>query len=193
MAERHSSGLEQFVSALRELSAPKILDLSGANQSNLDFLSRYGSPTSDEFASAMSAAFGNDADMFARQSDPLQVETFCRMSLNFSPETFDGILVWDRLEYAGPELLGDTIAHLFEIARPGSLLLCYFHADPISKTVPVTQYKIIDAKTIHPVHRETLRPTQFHSNRAIERMFQNFQTVKFFLTRDHIREVIVRR
>jgi hypothetical protein len=193
MHQRNSSGLEQFVAALRERVSPRILDLSGANQANLDFLSRYGTLTSDEFANAMTTAFGIGPDFFAQQSDPLQVEAFCKLSLDYPLDTFDGLLVWDRLEYAGPELLGDTISHLHEIARPGALMLCYFHADSAAKTVPVTQYRIVDAKTIQSAEREMTRPTQFHSNRAIERMFQNFQSVKFFLTRDHIREVIVRR
>ena len=193
MPERNSSGLDQFVASLRELVSPRILDLSGANQNNLDFLSRYGTPTSDEFANAMTTAFGQGPELFTRQSDPLQVEQFCRLSLDYETGTFDGILVWDRLEYAGPELLGDIISHLREIARPGALMLCYFHADAGAKEVPVTQYRIVDAKTIQSAERETRRPTIFHSNRAIERMFQNFQSVKFFLTRDHIREVIVRR
>ena len=34
---------------------------------------------------------------------------------------------------------------------------------------------------------------QFFNNRALERMFQNYGAVKFFLTRDHLREVIVKR
>jgi hypothetical protein len=193
MHERNSSGLEQFVASLRESVSPRILDLSGANQNNLDFLSRYGVPTSDEFANAMTTAFGEGPDLFAHQSDPLRVEQFCRLSLDHEAETFDGILVWDRLEYAGPELLGDIVAHLREIAKPGAMLLCYFHADAAAKEFPVTQFRIRDAKTIQSSERDRMRPTQFHSNRAIEKMFQNFQSVKFFLTRDHIREVIVRR
>jgi hypothetical protein len=37
------------------------------------------------------------------------------------------------------------------------------------------------------------KPAQIFNNRSLERLFQDFQSVKFFLTRDHLREVIVRR
>jgi hypothetical protein len=101
--------------------------------------------------------------------------------------------VWDSLEYLGPQLLEDVVSHLYDIARPGAYLLCYFHADQSATTVPVNQFRILDPKTIQTATRHASRPTQFYSNRVIERMFQNFRSVKFFLTRDHLREVIVRR
>jgi lysyl-tRNA synthetase class 2 len=34
---------------------------------------------------------------------------------------------------------------------------------------------------------------QIFNNRSLEKLFQDFQSVKFFLTRDRLREVIVRR
>jgi hypothetical protein len=43
------------------------------------------------------------------------------------------------------------------------------------------------------VDRGRRRPAQFFNNRSLERLFQDFQSVKFFLTRNHLREVIVRR
>jgi len=34
---------------------------------------------------------------------------------------------------------------------------------------------------------------QYFNNRSLEKLFQKFHSVKFFLTRDSLREVIVRR
>lgn len=191
---RNSNGLDQFVAALREHGGtPEILDLSGANQANLDFLAARGRLTSDEFTYAATTAFGSSGDFFTNQSDPRHIETFCKLSLDYPPDSFDGILVWDCLEYLAPELLEEVVQHLFDISRPGTSLLCYFHADQAATKVPVTQFRIIDSKTIQTATRQVTRPTQFYSNRVIERTFQKFQSVKFFLTRDHLREVIVRR
>lgn len=190
---RTSNGLDQFVTALREHGGtPAILDLSGANQWNLDFLAARGRLTSDEFTYAATQAFSS-GDFFANQSDPARVNTFCKLSLDYPPDSFDAILIWDSLEYLAPELLEEVVAHIHSISRPGALLLCYFHADQTAASIPVTQFRIIDSKTIQTATRTTVRPTQFYSNRAVEKLFQNFQSVKFFLTRDHLREVIVRR
>lgn len=191
---RNSNGLDQFVSGLREHGGtPDILDLSGANQWNLDFLSARGRLTSDEFTHAATSAFGAGGNFFANQADSRHIEVFCKLSLDYPPDSFDAILVWDCLEYLAPELLEEVVTHLYDISRPGALLLCYFHADQAATQIPVTQFRIIDSKTIQTATRQITRPTQFYTNRAIERIFQNFQSVKFFLTRDHLREVIVRR
>ena len=182
------------MSALRDHGdSPEILDLSGANQWNLDFLSARGRLTSDEFTHAATTAFGKGGDFFSNQSDSRAIEAFCKLSLDYPPNSFDAILVWDCLEYLAPDLLEEVVAHLYDVARPGALLLCYFHADQSATSIPVSQFRIIDSKTIQTATRQTTRPTQFYSNRAVERIFQNFQSVKFFLTRDHLREVIVRR
>ena len=158
-----------------------------------NLLSARGRLTSDEFTYAATTAFGTSGDFFANQADSRHIETFCKLSLDYKPDSFDGVLIWDCLEYLAPELLEEVVSHLFEIARPGASLLCYFHADQNATKVPITQFRIIDSKTIQTATRQLSRPTQFYSNRAVERIFQNFQSVKFFLTRDHLREVIVRR
>ena len=41
--------------------------------------------------------------------------------------------------------------------------------------------------------REERRPVQYFNNRHLEKIFQEFASVKFFLTRDNLREVIVKR
>jgi hypothetical protein len=40
--------------------------------------------------------------------------------------------------------------------------------------------------------RGSRKRAQFFNNRGLEKLFQD-QTVKFFLTRDNLREIIVRR
>src|SRR5438128_2171072 len=90
---RTSNGLDQFVAAMREHGgAPDILDLSGANQWNLDFLSTRARLTSDEFTYAATTAFGSSGDFFANQADSRHIETFCKLSLDYPPDSFDGVL-----------------------------------------------------------------------------------------------------
>ena len=42
-------------------------------------------------------------------------------------------------------------------------------ADQTATKVPVSQFRIIDSKTIQTATRQVTRPTQFYSNRAVER------------------------
>ena len=54
-------------------------------------------------------------------------------------------------------------------------------------------YRIQDSRTLTLAPRGIRMPAQFFNNRALERLFQDYQSTKFFLTRDNLREVIVRR
>jgi hypothetical protein len=36
-------------------------------------------------------------------------------------------------------------------------------------------------------------PAQLFNNRTLEKLFHRFESVKFFLTREHLREVIIKR
>ena len=98
------------------------------------------------------------------------------------------------LEYLSPPLLAVVVERLRGMLRPGSSLLA---AVPRSRSAPTTvpcySFRIHDQRTIQFAARGRRQPAQFFNNRSLERLFQDFKSVKFFLTRDHLREVIVRR
>jgi hypothetical protein len=68
-----------------------------------------------------------------------------------------------------------------------------FHAEERVETIATYSYRIANRKTITLSPRGRRRPAQFFNNRSLEKLFSDFESVKFFLTRDHLREVIVRR
>ncbi len=190
---RNSSGLEQFIQSLGGRTELFLLDLAGANQSNIDFLTSLGHRLySDDIVRTLENAFGN-GDFFANQNDPVLTRQFFDQGLNFPEQQFDGALLWDTLQFLAPPLLQLTVDRIFHILRPGAYLLAFFNADEKVKTAPLCSYRITDHKTLSLRPRGQVRPVQFLNNRGIEKLFQNFQSVKFFLTRDHLREVIVRR
>ena len=51
----------------------------------------------------------------------------------------------------------------------------------------------VDAKTLLLTPRCQRPPSQHFTTRSLEKLFARYQQVKFFLTRDNIREVLVRR
>ena len=46
--------------------------------------------------------------------------------------------------------------------------------------------------TLHVTQLGARRPTQLFNNRSLEKLFDRFASVKFFLTREQLREVIVK-
>jgi hypothetical protein len=191
---RNSHGLDQFFGSICGRTGLNILDLAGASQSNITFITQLGHRLySDDILRTLSTSFGADQDFFLRQADPERAEYFLKQSLDFLDDTFDGALVWETLQYLAPPLLQLTVDRLYRILRPGAYLLSFFSADEKAKAIPVHSYRIQDSKTLQLADRGEARPAQFFNNRAIERLFQNFESVKFFLTRDNQREVIARR
>jgi SAM-dependent methyltransferase len=191
---RNSNGLDQFCASLEVRPGLSILDFSGISQSTVTFITEYGHGLySDDFGRQLDQCFGTTGDFYENQSNPLLVSRFMEAALDFDDQSFDGALVWDSLQFLTPSLLQTVVAKLHRILRPGSNLLAVFHADERVENVPTWSYRIQDRKTVMMAHRAQRRPAQVFNNRSLEKLFQDFESVKFFLTRDHLREVLVRR
>lgn len=190
---RPSNGLDQFFTSLSHRSGLTILDFAGASQENISFITSMGHRlSSEDFVRSIEQTFG-DEDPLETQSDPLRVDQFVAENLNFPTASFDGALVWDALQFLSPHLLQIAVDRLYDTLRPDAYLLAFFSADERAKQVPVYHYRISDHRTLVLTPRGYRTPGQFFNNRALEKLFHRFQTVKFFLARDSLREIIVRR
>ncbi len=192
VSSRASRGLEQFFTYHRGQVGLSILDFAGASQENINFITNLGHRLySEDFVRTLDDIFG-DADPNDQANQGL-IDQFLRQTLNFEPEQFDGVLVWDVLQYLTPALLGPTLDKLATIVRPHGYLLSYFHADEKARQVPFYSFRIKDHQNLLLAQRGTRKPAQIFNNRSLEKLFQKFDSVKFFLTREQLREVIVRR
>ena len=191
---RPSNGLQQFFSAVSDFQGFPILDLAGkpgqcVGHHRPRILALLGQRDPQP-----GNAFGSGAECLENQSDPVKVQQFIDSTLDFEPSHFGGALLWDTLQFLSPPLLQDTVDQLHEILMPGGYMLAFFHSNERAASVPVYSYRIAaDTKSIVLTTRGERRAATYLNNRAIEKLFQKFSSVKFFLTRDHLREVIVRR
>jgi hypothetical protein len=189
VTSRPSRGLEQFFAYLRGQAGLSILDLAGASQENINFITNLGHRLySEDFVRTLDDVFGDED-----QTDQAHIDQFLRQTLNFDNEQFDGVLVWDVLQYMKPALLTATLERLRTIVRPQSYLLSYFHSDEKAQQVPYYSFRIKDQQNLLLAQRGMRKPAQIFNNRSLEKLFQKFESVKFFLTREQLREVIVRR
>ncbi len=190
---RRSHGLAEFFQCLGNQPGLSVLDWAGASQANVNFITSLGSRLySEDFYQLLEMHFG-PGDWYRAQQDPARAERFLAFTLEFAPGSFDGALLWDMLEYLAPPLLEAVLARLKKIVKPGGYLLAIFHADEHVELVPVYHYRISGPDSLLLSLRAMRTPAQLFNNRGIERLFRDAQALKFFLTRDHLREVIVRR
>jgi len=192
LVQRQSRGLEQFFSYIRDQVGLSILDLSGANQENVNFITNLGHKLySEDIARGLRDAFGDENP--TEQANPGRIEYFLKQNLDYEEGQFDGVLVWDSLEYMAPPLLAATVERLSRIVRPKSYLLAFFHVEEKMGAVPRYSFRIQAFNTLLFVDRGQRMPVQLFNNRSLEKLFGKFESVKFFLTREQLREVIVKR
>lgn len=147
---------------------------------------------SDDFLKQLDECFGQ-GDFYANQERPELVARFLDTTLNFPEGHFDGVLVWDALQFLATPLLETVMARLHAMLKPGAYMLAIFHASEQPGAIPTYSFRIVDRKTMGLAPRGDRKAAQCFNNRSLERLFEGFDSVKFFLTRDHLREVIVRR
>lgn len=188
---RKSIGLGHFFSAFPNGRHLEVLDLGGLSESNVNFLSKRGCRI---HAQDLLANFDNfKARLPGRRFDAAAAESFVREYFPFPPAHFDAIFAWDCLEYLEEEVLDLTVARLGQVLRPERALLAFFHTQSRGEMVQVHRYQIEDDQTLHLQTRESRTLPGTFNNRSLERLFGGFSSMKFFLARDHLREVIAVR
>jgi hypothetical protein len=189
---RQSAGFEQFCSVLKSSENLSILDMAGASQANITFITEFGHRiSSDDIVGTMQQIFGTD--FFESQQAESTAQRFLQQTLTFPEEFFDGALVWDALQFLAPPVLDQAVARLLRVMRPGGIVLAFFNSDEKATRIPIYNYRIQDSKTLLQIPRGGSQPAQYFNNRSLEKLFERASSLKFFLTRDSLREVIVRK
>ncbi|MGO9228416.1 MAG: class I SAM-dependent methyltransferase [Bryobacteraceae bacterium] len=188
---RRSRALEEFFLDIREETGLTILDLGGASQENVNFITNLGHRLySEDFLQILQETFG--ADGTVDHSNPGRIDFFLRQALDYPEDHFDGVLLWDSLEYLAPALLHAVVAKMRRIARRKSQMLAFFESDDKLERVPCYTFRILETSSLQLTQRGTRPAVQLFNNRGLEKLFGDFQSVKFFLTRERLREVLVR-
>ncbi|MCC6262046.1 MAG: class I SAM-dependent methyltransferase [Bryobacterales bacterium] len=190
---RSSSALREFFESIRDQLGLNILDFSGAGQQNVTFLTGLGHRLfAESFPHAVEAVFGTDPSP-ADMRSPEKISSLLQYSLNFEAQSVDAILLWDGLEWLEPDAQRAVVGRILEVLRPNGVLFAVFHAENAAPEVPVHYFKLLDPETLSVADTGSDRPHRLFTNRSVEKLFERCQSVKFFLSRDNLREVIVRR
>ena len=188
---RTSRGLEEFFAEIRGQSGLTILDFGPATQQNVSFITNLGHRLyAEDFLKVLHETFGTKDTV--DQSNPGRIEYFLKQAMDYPDGHFDGVLIWDVLEYLEPPLLAAVVERLRRIVREKSLMLAFFHSDDKRASVPYYTFRIQELNLLQVTQEGQRKPARLFNNRDLEKLFGAFNTVKFFLTREQLREVIVK-
>lgn len=202
---RRCTGLTELIKALSWLDGQKVLDLGPTSAANISLFTNMGQSTYTEDVLHCS----RDPHYLVTGEDgnrTVDVEKFLSENLVFEKETFDAVLLWDMPDYLSESLVKPVVQRIHKIMKPGALMLAFFHTQDAGPDAPFQRYHIVSSEAIElqriPVPASGLekagRYTHFRlqrifNNRHIENLFRDFASIKFFLGRDSIREVLIVR
>jgi SAM-dependent methyltransferase len=205
---RRSSSMGQLVKELDSEEALCVLDLGSTSPANIRYCTERGHKIYSD-------------DLLVSSTDPslvtkdetgktiLDSKRFLEENLVYPAAQFDIVLCWNLADYLDESLVKPVVGRLWSLLKPGGSLLAFFHTQEAGPDAPCYRYHIVGADTLEmqlidlrsDAKKGAARnssPNNFRlqrvfNNRNIENLFRDFASLKFFLARDNVREVLVVR
>ncbi|HYA97454.1 MAG TPA: class I SAM-dependent methyltransferase [Methylomirabilota bacterium] len=198
-SSRTSNGLKEFLWNLDGLGHGKLLDLGPAWQTTLSFFIERGFRVSSEdllrawkeFLQSeeqnLQMALGGSVEALDMTAEG-RAARFLAGNLRYSPAWFDAILLWDVLDYLEPIVARRVVEQLTELLRPGGVVLAMFHS---RRPEQFHRYRVADSMTLQMLPgTEGFQSQRIYQNREIQELFRVYRTMKSFVGRDQLREVL---
>lgn len=208
---RRSSGLGELARLWDSDTPLCVLDLGSTSPTNITFFTERAHRIYSEdllVASTEPALATKDEQGNA----VLDSRKFLADNLQYPAAHFDVVLCWNLADYLDESLVRPVMGRLWSVLKPGGMLLAFFHTKDAGPDSPCYRFHIVGKDVLEMqrivLRRETRRgPTgavhtavvdsfrlqRVFNNRHIETLFRDFASIKFFLARDNVREVLVVR
>ncbi|HEY1262890.1 MAG TPA: class I SAM-dependent methyltransferase [Terriglobales bacterium] len=208
---RRSSGLAELAKVLTSEEPLCVLDIGYTSAANIRYLTERGHKIYSE--DLLEASTDPALPVRDEQGNMvLDSKKFLEENLQYQNSLFDLVLCWNLADYLDEELVKPVVGRLWSLMKPGGMLLAFFHTREAGPDAPCYRFHMVgtDALEMQPIQprREIRRgPTgaihtavgqgfrlqRVFNNRHIENLFRDFSSIKFFLARDNVREVLVVR
>jgi SAM-dependent methyltransferase len=180
-----------------------VLDLGSTSANNIRFLTERGHKNYSE--DLLQASLDPALRVQDEAGKPvLDSKKFLDENLVYGNSRFDVVLCWNLPDYMEESLVKPTVDRLWSTMKPGGVLLAFFHTKDAGPDAPcyrfhITATDMLDMQEVRlprmgrGSERHGLRLQRVFNNRHIENLFHDFTSIKFFLARDNVREVLVVR
>jgi hypothetical protein len=201
---RRSSGMGEVSRLLNSQEALCVLDMGATSASNIRFFTGKGHKNYSEDLLRSSL----DPALRIQDNDGKSIvdsKKFLDENLVYPNALFDVVLCWNLPDYMEENLVKPTIDRLWSLMKPGALLLAFFHTRDAGPDSTCYRYHVTDSDMLEmqevkfappgrpASEKQSPRLQRVFNNRHIENLFRDFSSIKFFLSRDAIREVLVVR
>lgn len=176
-----------------------MLDLGFTSATNIRYFTEQGHKIYSE--DLIEASADPSLATVDEQGKPaLDSKRFLTENLTYPAAHFDIALCWNLADYLDEGLVKPVVGRLWSVLKPGGALLAFFHTREAGPDAVCYRYHIVSNDTLEMQPLEPRRGRganprlqRVFNNRHLENLFRDFSSIKFFLGRDNIREVLVIR
>jgi SAM-dependent methyltransferase len=200
---RRSSGLGELARVLDSTEPLCVLDLGATSANNIRF---FTGRSHRIYSEDLLLASVDPSLRVKDEEGKLVIDTkrFLEENLAYSAAHFDVVFAWNLPDYMDEELVKPVIDRLWSTLKPGGMLLAFFHTRDAGPDAPCYRFHITGKDSLDMQEIKLPPQSRGHSssgfrlqrvfnNRHIENLFRDFASIKFFLARDNVREVLVVR
>ena len=189
---RRSSGLGELTRLLKGSEGLAILDLGPTSPANITHFTGLGHRVYNEdvLLASQSPEYktkGEDGNA------GFNTDKFLAENLIFRDVKFDAVLCWDIPDYLAEPLVKPMVERIASVMNPKGYLLAFFHTKEAGPDAPHYRYHINSVDTLRLQRGSPFKLQRVFNNRHIENLFHDYASLKFFLARDNVREVLVVR
>jgi SAM-dependent methyltransferase len=208
---RRSSGLGELARLWESETPLCVLDLGSTSAANIRFFTE----RSHRIYSEDLLVASTEPNLVTKDEDGkvvLDSRQFLADNLVYPAAHFDVVLCWNLPDYLDESLVRPVMGRLWSVLKPGGMLLAFFHTKDAGPDSPCFRFHIVGRDTlemqrivlkrearrgptgaVHTAISDGFRLQRVFNNRHIETLFRDFASIKFFLARDNVREVLVVR
>jgi hypothetical protein len=189
---RRSTGFSEFMKWLAREEGLSVLDLGATSPANITFFIGLG----HRFHQEDVLRLASDKSLIASNSEgqtTIDVDRFLHENLCFERQEFDAVMFWDLADYLPEPLVKPVIERIHVAMKPSAILFSLFHTKDAGPEVPFYRYNIASRDTLEMQPAVPYKLQRVFNNRHVENLFHDYNSIKFFLGRDNIREVLVIR
>ena len=189
---RRSTGFSEFIRAISREEGLKILDLGSTSPANITFVTGLG----HKFHQEDVLRLATDKSLIIPNGDggsTVDVHRYFDENLDFEREEFDAVMFWDLADFLPEPLVKPLIERIQIAMKPTGILFALFHTKDAGPGAPFYRYNIVSKDTLELQPARAFRLQRIFNNRHVENLFREYSSMKFFLGRDNIREVLVIR
>ena len=190
--QRRSTGFTEFMKWLAREEGLRILDLGATSPANITFFIGLG----HRFHQEDVLRLASDKSLIVNNSEgqkTVDVDRFLRDNLSLGRQEYDAVMFWDLADYLPEPLVKPVIERIHVAMKPSAILFSFFHTKDAGPEAPFYRYNIASKDTLEMQPATPYKLQRIFNNRHVENLFRDFNSIKFFLGRDNIREVLVIR